>query len=192
MLAMIPIALSPGASLSLAMSNVSSEGFRGVFKVIIGTGFGIVVHGMLVGLGISSFIVENVVLLSTLKLAGILFLFYLGIRLLLLARKSRPGVIGSLKSVSIQEAFLLNIFNAKAILFYLTVVPIFAGIHFVGYLYLSMLHVLIMAIWTSICSYCFVVAQKKFQLTNVNMTINIAGGLCLVYLSCVSALGLNS
>ncbi len=189
---MIPVALSPGASFTLAISNVSVTGLRGAFKVIAGTGLGIIVHGALVGLGISSLLVENMALLSVLKIAGIAFLFYLGIRLLVSGLKAHVGTFESLKEVGVKEAFLLNIFNVKALLFYLTIVPIFAGIDVTNYLYLSSLHILTMAVWTIICSFLFIVAQERFSFSKSSMVVNVVGGLCLVYLSCASAFGLNN
>lgn len=58
---MMPIALFPIESFALAISSVSLQGFNGIFKVIMGTGFGVVVHKLLVGLSIFSFIVKNIV-----------------------------------------------------------------------------------------------------------------------------------
>ncbi|QUJ66197.1 LysE family translocator [Photobacterium sp. GJ3] len=190
--AMIPIALSPGASFTLAISNASASGARGAFKVIVGTGLGILVHGSLVGAGFSSFIVKNVILLNTLKLVGIIFLFYIGVRLLILGLEFRNGSFNELKETSIKEAFLLNIFNAKALLFYVTVVPIFAGIEFSTYLYLSVLHVLVMSVWTAICSYIFFLAKERGDFSKVSMVVNIIAGMCLVYFSYVSAVSFNN
>jgi len=190
-LAILPIALSPGASFALSMSNMSSTGFQGVLKVIVGTGLGIAVHGILVGLGVSSVIVENAMLLNALKLCGIAFLFYLGVRLLASGFSARSGSSYALKEAGVKDAFLLNIFNVKALLFYLTVVPMFAGADFMNYLYLSSLHVFIMLTWTSMCSLLFIMAQKQLSFAKISAVVNVAGGVCLVYLACVSAVAFN-
>lgn len=190
--AMFPIALSPGASFTLAISNASIAGFRGVFKVILGTGFGIILHGVFVGLGISSFIVKDVILLRIITLVGTAFLFYLGVKLLISGLKLRVRGPTSDEETSFQKAFLLNIFNVKAILFYLTVVPIFGGVNFVSYLYLSSLHVLVMSVWTAICGYLFITAQKNISFAKVSVIVNIIGGICLVYLSYIFSLSLNN
>ncbi|MFT2111873.1 LysE family translocator [Marinomonas sp. 2405UD68-3] len=190
-LAILPIALSPGASFTLAISSVSSSGFRGVLKVIVGTGLGIVVHGILVGLGVSSVIAENAMLLNALTLCGIAFLFYLGVKLLVSGFNARSGASFAVKKIGVKDAFLLNIFNVKALLFYLTVVPMFAGADFIHYLYLSSLHVFIMLAWTSVCSLLFIMAQKQLSFAKVSLVVNVAGGVCLVYLACVSAFAFN-
>ncbi|NOU49926.1 LysE family transporter [Pseudoalteromonas sp. JBTF-M23] len=159
---------------------------------MVGTGLGILVHGSLVGAGVSSFIVKNAMLLNAMKLAGVIFLLYLGVKLLILGLKFRNGSFTELKETSIKEAFLLNIFNAKALLFYLTVVPIFAGVEFVAYLYLCVLHVLVMSVWTAICSYMFLLAKKRACFSKVNMVVNTTGGMCLVYFAYLSAVNFNN
>ncbi len=184
---MVPIALAPGASFTLDISNVMIFGARGVLKVILGTGLGILSHGLLVGLGISKLLMNNTYILNFLKLFGIIFLLYLGIKLLLSGLRSQNINTDSLKPVSIKEAFLLNIFNVKALLFYLTVVPLFAGSHLINYVYLASLHTLTMGIWTFICGFLFVVAQEKFQLLKIHTFVGVIGGVCLMYLACVSA-----
>lgn len=188
----MPIAFSPGASFTPGISNASISGGRGVFKVIVGTGLGILVHGSFVGAGISNVIVKNAMLLNAIKLTGVIFLFYLGVRLLLSGLKFRNHHFKAPKETSIKEAFLLNIFNVKALLFYLTVVPIFAGVEFDSYLYLASLHVLIMCVWTTICSYIFLLAKKRISVLKVSMVVNIIGGSFLLYFSYLSAVNFNN
>ncbi|PIF02068.1 MAG: hypothetical protein CR979_01600, partial [Propionibacterium sp.] len=164
------------------MSNVSIAGIRGVLNIILGTGLGIFIHGIFAGVGVSKIIAESPILFSLLKILGILFLFYLGIRFIVLAFKSN-NKLDSHKEVSIKESFLLNIFNAKALLFYITVVPIFAGINFINYIYLSLLHILTMAIWLLICGFVFVFAQEKMKSSKFEKVINLIGGVVLIGLA---------
>ena len=51
-LTLLPFALSPGASFTLAISNVAQVGLRGCVSVIIGTTGGIVFYSLLVGFGV--------------------------------------------------------------------------------------------------------------------------------------------
>ncbi|MEI8634922.1 LysE family transporter [Vibrio sp. PP-XX7] len=55
----LPIALSPGVSFTLAISNVSLSGMRGAYKVVIGTGIGIALHALVAGLGVSGFLADQ-------------------------------------------------------------------------------------------------------------------------------------
>ena len=136
LLAIIPIALSPGASFTLAVSNISISGLRSAFSIILGTGVGILIHGFLVGIGVSNFIADSPIAMIALQITGVLFLGYLAIRLLLngvLSFKNKAKLNSNL--AGFKEALLLNLFNAKAIILYLTVVPIFAGKELVNYFF---------------------------------------------------------
>lgn len=188
-IAILPIAISPGASFTLAMSNVAMNGIQGAFKVVIGTGLGIVLHGLLVGLGISNLLSKSQFVMSSLQIIGIAFLLLLGLKLVTSGMKLLHNkAVFTASDVSIKQAFLLNTFNAKAIILYLTVVPIFAGSGLSSYLLLSTIHVTIMALWILIFSLMFCFAKEKLKVNIIGAAVNIIGGLCLLYMSCHSAL----
>ena len=188
-IAILPIALSPGASFTLALSNVAINGIKGAFKVVIGTGLGIILHGLLVGLGISNVLSKSQFVMSSLQVFGIAFLLWLGLKLVTSGMKLLHHKMEFTASdVSVKQAFLLNIFNAKAIILYLTVVPIFAGSGLSSYLLLSIIHVTIMTLWILIFSLVFCFAKERLKVNIIGAAVNIIGGLCLLYMSCHSAL----
>ena len=53
-IAILPVALSPGASFTLAINNTLVAGARGLAAIILGTALGIYTHALLIGLGISA------------------------------------------------------------------------------------------------------------------------------------------
>jgi len=188
LLAISPIALSPGASFTLAVSNISISGLRSAFSIILGTGVGIYIHGLLVGVGISGWIANSSIAMSVLQVFGVLFLGYLGIRLLLngvVSFKNKAEL--SSKLAGFKEALLLNLFNAKAIILYLTVVPIFAGTELVNYFILSSLHVAVMAVWILFSGILILVAKAKLKLNIMNGIVNTIGGAFLVVVAFSSA-----
>lgn len=188
-IAILPIALSPGASFTLALSNVAINGIKGAFKVVIGTGLGIILHGLLVGLGISNVLSKSQFVMSSLQVIGIAFLLWLGLKLVTSGMKLLHNkTVLAASNVSIKQAFLLNVFNTKAIILYLTVVPIFAGSGLSSYLLLSIIHVTIMTVWILIFSLVFCFAKERLKVNIIGAMINIVGGLCLLYMSCHSAL----
>jgi len=192
-LAITPIALSPGASFTLAVSNISISGLRCAFSIILGTGVGIFIHGFLVGMGISSLIANSSIAMSVLQTFGVLFLGYLGARLLLngvLSFKNKSKLSCNLSGF--KEALLLNLFNAKAIILYLTVVPLFAGTKLVNYLILSSLHVAIMAVWILFAGILILVAREKLRLNILNGIINTIGGAFLVMVTFSTAFNLHN
>ncbi|NVK72944.1 MAG: LysE family translocator [Oceanospirillaceae bacterium] len=187
-IAILPIALSPGASFTLALSNVAMNGIKGAFKVVMGTGLGIILHGLLVGLGISNALNKSQVVMNSLHIIGMAFLLWLGLKLVTSGMKLlHHKTVLSASNVSIKQAFLLNVFNTKAIILYLTVVPIFAGSGLSSYLLLSIIHVTIMTLWILIFSLVFCFAKERLKVNIISSVINIIGGLCLLYMSLHSA-----
>lgn len=187
-LAILPISLSPGASFTLTMSNVSVQGMKGANKVMLGTGLGLLVHGAFVGVGVSAFVASQIWLLNLLKIAGIGFLMYLGAKLLHAGFRARSGAFPILKVVGVKEALFFNVFNAKAFLVYLTVVPLYAGNTLDSYILLSLIHICIMVAWLTSFSFLYVGAKQKIAFSKLSTVINIVGGLWLIYLSGASAL----
>ena len=188
--AILPIALSPGASLTLAMSNTASMGLGGATRVILGTALGIFIHSLLAGIGISTFLIHNQVMMVSLNVVGLLFLMWLGIKLLFMAWN--PSVLSTQFAhlVSVKQALYLNVFNVKAILLYLTVVPLFAGRQLTHYLVLSTIHCVIMVLWTYGCCLLLCLAKRQFSFTVLSQVINLTGGLSLVGMSINSALSM--
>ncbi|MEI8632055.1 LysE family translocator [Vibrio sp. PP-XX7] len=174
--AILPIALSPGASFTLAMSNAAIVGHRGAFRVIAGTAIGILIHSVLVGLGVSGVLIHNHTAMLILKIIGVIFLMWLGVKRLLLGLRPAKEMSLNAKLVGVKDAFLLNILNAKAIIFYLTVVPIFAGKMFENYVVLSGIHIVIMAAWTYACCLLFSLAKDKFRVSTMEKVVNTLGG----------------
>ncbi len=81
-LTILPIALSPGASFTLAMANVTNQGMKGLATVILGTALGIYTHALLAGLGISSILEKYPLLIGSIKIIGTLYLVFLSIILI--------------------------------------------------------------------------------------------------------------
>lgn len=192
LLAILPISLSPGASFTLAMSNVAATGrVTACFTIILGTGLGLATHGLLVGLGISNLIAQNEGAMLLLKVVGLLFLLWLAIKLFLGGiRNFKSDKVLPKKISGVVEALSLNVFNAKALLLYLTVVPMFAGTQLTNYLLLSSLHIVVMAVWLVSCSLIIVTANKKIQLHIIESSVSIVGAGFLLFLSVSSAMEL--
>ncbi|RXJ72854.1 hypothetical protein CS022_13465 [Veronia nyctiphanis] len=186
-IAVLPFALSPGASFTLTMSNVTHSGIKGAFSVIAGTGIGILIHAFLVGVGISQLLASSKLAMATLNIVGFVFLFWLGVKLIYSGVNSRNTPIADSDElpVTVSQALSLNIFNAKSVLLYLTVVPLFAGNALTDFMTLGVVHTGIMASWLFLCSFLLGMARRQFSLTPMTTVINIVGGLFLVYTSVV-------
>jgi len=183
---LLPVALSPGASFTLVMSNALAGGRNGLFRTLAGTALGIYTHALLIGLGITAVIVSSPAIFSALKIAGTVYLLWLGLMLILSGMKSKRTELKSrISSVTVREAWLANVLNPKAIMFYLTVVSQFAGKHggISNYLTLASVHVVVMSIWLIAISYTLIFSAKNIDQLMLKRYVNIAGGLLLIIFS---------
>lgn len=184
--ALLPVALSPGASFTLVMSSALAGGRNGLFRTLAGTALGIYTHALLIGFGITAVIVSSPGMYGVLKIVGTVYLLWLGgmlIRSGLKAKHHQPKSKQS--SITIREAWLANILNPKAIIFYLTVVSQFSGKHagVSNYLTLATVHIVIMSIWLMILSYVLVFSSKNTNPRMLKKYVNIAGGALLIIFS---------
>ncbi|ELY4777499.1 LysE family translocator [Cronobacter turicensis] len=190
-LAIAPVALSPGASFTLAMNNVIHRGITGVFSVIAGTLIGIYIHASLVGLGVTQLLVRYPPVMKTLQLAGTLYLLWLALRLIASGIQAwRRPQQNTGHGAGVKEALLANLFNIKAILLWLTVVPAFAGTAFMHYLLLASIHVAIMASWLLLCGGAIVLTTRRFPVRWLKVVVDTGGGLFLFILTLSSALAM--
>jgi len=183
---LLPVALSPGASFTLVMSSALAGGRNGLFRTLAGTALGIYTHAILIGLGITAVIVSSPSVYDVLKIIGTVYLLWLGIMLIrsgLNAERNPSG--NSAAPVTLGEAWLANILNPKAIIFYITVVSQFSGQHGgVGnYLALASVHVAVMSLWLIAISRILVFSVNKANPVKLKKYVNIIGGMLLILFS---------
>jgi len=186
MLVLLPVALSPGASFTLVMSSALAGGRSGLFRTLAGTALGIYTHALLIGLGITAVIVSSPAIFGTLKIAGTFYLLWLGLMLIVSGIKSkRTELTSRISSITVKEAWLANVLNPKAIMFYLTVVSQFAGKDggISHYLILASVHVGVMSIWLIAISHALIFSAKNTNPLLLKKYVNIAGGLLLIIFS---------
>ncbi|MGY2800169.1 homoserine/homoserine lactone efflux protein [Ewingella americana] len=182
-LAILPVALSPGASFTLAMDNAVQQGMRGTGRIILGTLLGIYTHALLAGLGITRLIAAYPALMNTIKIIGTAYLIYLAIRLIRSGLNAQDLAFTSgNRSTGIKEAYLANVLNIKAIMLYLTVVPAFAGSGATpwSYLVLASIHVAIMALWLLFAGQMLIRSAAKISTRKLKKVIDIGGGTLLL------------
>ncbi|MEZ7211773.1 LysE family transporter [Pantoea ananatis] len=181
--ALLPIALSPGASFTLAMNSALKAGRKGLVKTLLGTALGIYTHALLIGLGLSTALVTSPALFALLKIAGVLYLFWLGGLLLITGVRTRAFVLRTTgRATTVKGAWLANVANPKAVLFYLTVVSQFvgdrAGID--AFLTLATVHIVVMSLWLALFSQALVFSAQKINPVALKRYVNIGGGLLLI------------
>ena len=174
-LIVLPFIMSPGASLILTLSNASTLGIKGVFSVVVGASLGLICHAFIAGFGLQ-LASSQPWLLSALSIVGKLFLLYMGAKLIYAGYLTYRHNIELKAACGIKEAFALNVFNAKALSLYFTVVPAFAGSALSGFVMLAAWHIVLITTWLFLCAFIFVYLKQKSSLKTLILFTNVIGG----------------
>lgn len=184
--ALLPVALSPGASFTLVMSGALAGGHKGLFRTLAGTALGIYTHAVLIGFGITAVLISSPAIFAVLKFFGTAYLLWLGAMLIRNGIRANPqGFADTKHSVTLREAWIANVLNPKAIIFYLTVVSQFAGVQggVCNYLTLASVHVVVMSVWLYAVSQTLIFSVKKANPLMLKKYVNLAGGMLLIAFS---------
>lgn len=184
--ALLPVALSPGASFTLVMSGALAGGHKGLFRTLAGTALGIYTHAVLIGFGITAVLISSPAIFAVLKFFGTAYLLWLGAMLIRNGiRANSEGFADTKHSVTLREAWIANVLNPKAIIFYLTVVSQFAGVQggVCNYLTLASVHIVVMSVWLYAVSQTLIFSVKKANPLMLKKYVNIAGGMLLIAFS---------
>ncbi len=118
----------PGPTIALIVSKSIAQGRTVALPMIVGIATGGAVAATLALAGVSALLLASSSAFTALKIAGALYLFYLGFKLLM----TRPNAL-SVTNVdnaetafqSFRDGFLVMLFNPKGILFFAAFVPQF-------------------------------------------------------------------
>jgi threonine/homoserine/homoserine lactone efflux protein len=130
------LTMTPGVDTMLVIRNVVARGRRHGFMTLLGINSGCLVHATLSIMGISMFLVRSAQLFNAVKLAGAVYLIYLGLGSFVTLVRERRGVgdvaMQPVKKVkqcgmwqSYFQGFTTNILNPKVSVFYLAFLPQF-------------------------------------------------------------------
>jgi threonine/homoserine/homoserine lactone efflux protein len=134
--AVLPLVVTPGASLALLTRHVTTGGRRRAVPVVLGTATGIYTHATLALAGLSALVMRSSEAFAAVRLAGAAYLVGLGLWTWWSStasggRRPRPVRSAPLRPrraparSAYGQAFLGNLLNPKAASVYLTLVPQF-------------------------------------------------------------------
>lgn len=129
LLASLALIALPGPDQALIMRNALVGGRTAGLRTMLGGASGLTLHAAAAALGVSALLATSAAAYSTLKLVGIAYLLYLGVRMLLAA--GRPGDHDEQApgGRAFAQGFVSNALNPKVALFCLTFVPQFLPDH---------------------------------------------------------------
>lgn len=128
------LTITPGADTALVTKNVISRGRAAAFFTTLGICLGCLVQATLSALGLSAVLSRSATLFEVVKLAGAVYLIYIGAVSLWSGIRGRgvqqaaadsPVKIDERRLRSFTEGLFTNLLNPKVALFYLTFLPQF-------------------------------------------------------------------
>jgi len=130
LLACLVLVVTPGPDMAFVLGQTLSGGARRGWAATAGVYAGVSVHIVLAALGVAALVAANPALFTALRIAGALYLLWLGAQAIRAALR-RPHAQGDEAPPAIslpaafRQGFVTNLLNPKVGLFFLAFVPLF-------------------------------------------------------------------
>jgi threonine/homoserine/homoserine lactone efflux protein len=132
--AAILLAVAPGPGMLYVLARCLAGGKREGVLSAVGTFFGGMVHVMAAALGVSVILARSALAFSTVKYVGAVYLCFLGVRMILDARKESaipqadlPAISAAAARNPLWQGVVTEVFNPKTALFFLSFIPQFVS-----------------------------------------------------------------
>lgn len=191
MVAITLLTMTPGADTMIVIRNTLRGGAKDGFVSSVGICSGLFVHATLSAIGISAILLYSATAFMVLKTLGALYLVWLGVQSLRAfwnAKKIHQNVVEKKPFSmwkSLQEGFLSNVLNPKAVIFYMAFLPQFISHEssaLVQSLFLALLHFIVAMIWQAFLIYTIVSANAFITKTRVRQSLDAISGMVMIAL----------
>ncbi|MDQ0859487.1 LysE family translocator [Bacillus sp. V2I10] len=181
---------TPGIDAMFVLSRSISNGRASGIAASAGIATGAFVHTILSTIGLSIILSQSVVLFTTIKIIGGIYLIYIGIKSLLTKGKgislNNTSNVSSIKKNYLQGV-ITNVANPKNILFYLSFLPQFAsttsGNKSLSFLLLGTTFAVIALLWYVLVTYFSTIATKTIKDNKTfNNILNKVSGIVFIAL----------
>jgi threonine/homoserine/homoserine lactone efflux protein len=130
LLACLVLVVTPGPDMAFVLGQTLSGGARRGWAAMAGVYAGVGVHILLAALGVAALVAANPALFTLLRIAGALYLLWLGAQAIRAAlRHPGPDTAAAAPAITLSAAFrqgfVTNLLNPKVGLFFLAFVPLF-------------------------------------------------------------------
>ncbi|UXV43740.1 LysE family translocator [Staphylococcus simulans] len=180
----------PGPDFFMIIRNTLSGSRKNGAVTILGSLCGHIVYAALAAMGLIFVLKSSTYIFSFIKIAGALYISYLGIKSFLRIGNTGTFTIKKTKEISLRisykQGLLSTLLNPKVILFYLSVLPPFIiknGSESFQVINLSLLFLSIVLIWFSICINVFNYIKYLFENSKVNNLFNGFVGTALIFIA---------
>ncbi|MCJ7840001.1 LysE family translocator [Lederbergia sp. NSJ-179] len=175
--------LIPGPAVIITISQTIKSGRKNGIMTALGIGLGDIIHALCAVLGLSAILLSSALAFEIVKYIGVIYLCYLGIRMLLTKAKQEEKPELELEQTSksidkswswkpIKQGFLAEILNPKTALFFLAFLPQFiqndGSSVTLQLLVLGVVFVLMSIAYTTFLAYCTsFIGEKMFKTSGV-------------------------
>jgi threonine/homoserine/homoserine lactone efflux protein len=195
-LAAAVLTVTPGLDTALVLRTAVVEGPARAMVAGLGICCGLFGWGLLVSAGLGALLAVSELAFDALRIAGALYLLYLGTRLLLRLRAPASPIAiepdageGTRRDVERRRWFirgvLTNLLNPKVGAFYVTFLPQFIppGVNVVGFsLLLALIHAVEGVLWFALLTRASTAARRWLVRPTVQRTLDgVTGGLFLLF-----------
>ncbi len=189
----ILVTIVPGADMALITRQVLVGGTALAQRTIFGNLTGLVVHAAALAVGLSALLVASAEAYTVVKLAGAVYLIYLGVQALLSARRAGsvdpegaliPARVPSMRTAYVQ-GLVSTTLNPKPALLFLTFLPQFVDESravLPQILFLAGVHIVIGLIWLTIYAHLIHRAHRTLTRADVRRWLEGATGVVLIAL----------
>lgn len=123
--------MSPGPDFVVVIRNAAISGRRAGITSAVGVALGVFAWALITAVGVAGLLAASAIAYTIVKLVGAAYLAYLGVRALLAARRgdyhldADTGPKAHGLRVAFRQGLLNNLFNPKAAVFFIALVPQF-------------------------------------------------------------------
>lgn len=185
LIASIILNITPGSDTIYVLSRSISQGrLTGIYSVL-GTSAGCVIHTVLAALGLSVILAQSAMIFTMVKIAGAIYLGYLGVTMLLAKdnfMESQSKDVMSNKD-TFWQGLIIDVLNPKVALFFLSFLPQFIdpqnNYGIIPFLILGITFIVIGALWLLFLVY-FSSKVTTFFRKKTNLMSKVCGSIYLL------------
>lgn len=185
------IIIIPGPDFFIVLNNTLKGNAKNGIMAGLGISSAHVFYSALVAFGLIFILTTSYYVFTVIKILGSIYIAYLGIKTILNAKKAfNISTDKDIKTdmklrLSYKQGFISTIFNPKAILFYVSILPQFITKEdgSMQILVLSSLFILTVFIWFFLCSFLFNYIRQIFNNVKIKSMLDYAIGTVLIGLA---------
>lgn len=185
------IIIIPGPDFFIVLNNTLKGNAKNGIMAGLGISSAHVFYSALAAFGLIFILTTSYYVFTVIKILGSIYIAYLGIKTILNAKKAfNISTDKDIKTdmklrLSYKQGFISTIFNPKAILFYVSILPQFITKEdgSMQILVLSSLFILTVFIWFFLCSFLFNYIRQIFNNVKIKSTLDYAIGTVLIGLA---------